>query len=379
MTKTATLIAGMDIGDRFSYLHVLDAEGEMLEETRVPTTPRGLRQSFESRPALRIAIEVGTHSPWISRILEKLGHDVLVANPRQLRLIHSSTRKNDRLDAERLARLLRLDPALLSPVDHRDEEAQAALALVRARSALVSARTKLVNHARGSSKSRGHRLPSSSAAAFPKLLAEFPDELRRSLEPVGACITQLSIEIRCYDTRIKELSAERYPETELLRQVAGVGPVTALVFRLVVQHPARFPRGRQVGAYLGLVPRQDQSGGSDRQLRITKAGDRMTRTLLVQCAQRMLGPFGEDSDLRRWGLQLAARGGKAGKKRAVIGVARKLSVLLLALWRTGAEYEPLMLADAEAKRVAAPEQEPTSPDSGPNQRAGHGAAEQVQA
>ena len=271
MTKTATLIAGMDIGDRFSYLHVLDSEGEVLEETRVPTTPQGLRQGFESRPPLRIAIEVGTHSPWISRLLHNLGHDVLVANPRQLRLIHSSTRKNDRLDAERLARLLRLDPSLLSPVEHRDEEAQAALALVRARSALVSARTKLVNHARGAAKSRGHRLPSSSTAAFPRHLTELPDELRQSLEPVGACITQLSIEIRSYDTRIKELSAERYPETELLRQVAGVGPVTALVFRLVVQHPARFPRGRQVGAYLGLVPRQDQSGGSDRQLRITAA------------------------------------------------------------------------------------------------------------
>ena len=349
MSKSATLIAGMDIGDRYSYVHLLDGDGELVEETRVPTTPKGLRRYLGGKEPLKIAIEVGTHSPWISRLLSRLGHDVVVANPRQVRLIHASSRKNDRLDAERLARLLRVDPQLLSPVEHRDEHAQASLALVRARAALVSARTKLVNHARGAAKSQGHRLPKVSAASFPKHLVELPAELHKSLEPVGACITQLTVEIRAYDKRLEEVASEQYPQTALLQQVPGVGPVTSLVYVLVIQHPARFPRGRQVGAYLGLVPKQDQSGGVDRQLRISKAGDRMLRSLLVQCAQRMLGPFGTDCDLRRWGLELAARGGKAGKRRAVVAVARRLAVLLLALWRTGSEYEPLKLATARSE------------------------------
>ena len=154
-------------------------------------------------------------------------------------------------------------------------------------------------------------------------------------------ITSLTERIRQYDRQLEAVSKERYPETELLRQVEGVGPLTGLTFVLTLGDPSRFEESRSVGAYLGLVPARDQSGDSDPQKRISKEGDEMLRRLLVSCAHYILGPFGSDSDLRRHGEKIACRGGKNAKKRAVVAVARKLAVLLHRLWVTAETYEPL--------------------------------------
>ncbi len=246
------------------------------------------------------------------------------------------------MDAEYLARVGRLDPALLAPLTHRGAATQVDLALLRSRTVLVRARTRLISHARGTTKSLGSRLPACSSDAFARKAGPcVPEELAPALSPVLTIIQNLSEEIRALDEKIEDMARERYPETALLSQVPGVGTLTATVYVLTVEDPGRFPRSRAVGSYLGLRPRQADSGTLSPQLRITKAGDEHVRWLLVGAAHFILGPFGPDSDLRRWGLNLAAQGGKRHKKRAVVAVARKLSVLLLRLWVTGEVYEPL--------------------------------------
>ena len=353
---TLKMTAGLDLGDRYSYLCLLDTEsGEVIEEGRLRTTPEAFKRRFDSERPLRIAIEVGTHSPWVSRVLKECGHEVLVANPRRLPLVYGERRKTDKLDAEKLARLARVDPKLLAPLQHRGEASQAHLALIRSRQALVNTRTQLVNHVRGSVKSFGGRLSRCSTASFHKKVAEqIPQELRPALEPLLETIAaSLSACIQHYDRELETLAQEHYPETKLLRQVQGVGTLTALTFVLTLEDPERFEESRQVGAYLGLAPSKDQSGERDPQKRISREGDEMLRRLLVGSAHYIVGPFGEDCDLRRHGLKVV--GGAAGKnvrKRAVVAVARKLSVVLHRLWISGEVYEPLYNAQRSKDRAA---------------------------
>ena len=338
------LTAGLDLGDKYSYLCLIDTlSGEVIEEGRLRTTPEAFRRRFCSERPLRIAIEAGTHSPWVSRLLEECGHEVLVANARKIRLIYANKRKTDEIDAENLARLARLDPKLLYPLKHRGEHSQAHMAIIRSRQALIGARTQLVNHVRGAVKSFGSRLPKCPAVSFHKKAAEnIPEALWPALGPILETIGSLTERVREYDRQLEAISKEHYPETDLLRQVEGVGTLTALTFVLTLEDPYRFEKSRAVGAYLGLVPATAQSGERDPQKHISKEGDEMLRRLLVGSAHYVLGPFGSDSDLRRHGEKIASRGGKKNaKKRAAVAVARKLSVLLHRLWMTGETYEPL--------------------------------------
>ncbi len=341
--KKPPMTVGIDLGDKYSHLCLLDTQsGEVIEEGRLRTTPEALRRRFSYERPLRVAIEAGTHSPWVSRVLEECGHEVLVANPRKVRLIYSNKRKTDEIDAENLARLARLDPKLLYPLKHRGEHSQAHLAIVRSREALVGCRTQLVNHVRGAVKSFGARLPKCPARSFHKKVVEhIPEALWAALGPILETIGSLTQRIRDYDRQLETICQEHYPETELLRQVEGVGTLTALTFVLTLEDPSRFAKSRMVGAYLGLVPATDQSGDRDPQRRISKEGDEMLRRLMVGSAHYILGPFGSDSDLRRHGEKIASRGGKNAKKRAAVAVARKLSVLLHRLWVTGELYDPL--------------------------------------
>jgi transposase len=334
---------GIDLGDKKSNYCILDKNANIVAEGSLATTVTEFGEYFKALPRCGIALEVGTHSPWTSALLEGLGHFVCVANPRKIGGgKKNGKRKNDKLDARTLARLLKADPALLYPIQHRGEEARHALVLLRARHAAVSARTKLICAVRGLVKSDGQRLPRCSAESFHKIeRTAVPEALRKTLEPLFKQIEFLTEQIKKYDKEVKRMGEDAYPETELLRQVDGVGPIVALAFILTLDNPGRFAKSRNVGPYLGLIPRQYDSGESQPQMRITKTGDRMMRTLLVQSAQHILGCSGKDSDLRRHGLKIAARGGKNAKKRAVTAVARKLAVLLHSLWVTAEEYEPL--------------------------------------
>lgn len=339
---------GMDVGDEYCHLAALDCEGELVEETRITTSRKSVDAYFARIPRSRVVVEAGTHSRWISRIIEKGGHEVIVANPRRLALIYGSDSKSDRNDAVSLARLGRVDVNLLSPIKHRDERAHADLVVIRSRDVLVKSRTQMVNHVRGITKSFGVRLRKCSTDSFHRHVREsmdsIPEVLHPAVVPMLDVIEDLSKRIHGYDKSVEDIARKRYPETERLRQVAGVGPLTALAYVLTIEDPDRFPTSRKVGSYLGLRPRRDASGSRDPALRITKAGNSTMRRLLVGSAQYILGPFGPDCDLRRWGMKLTERGGKNAKKRAVVSVARKLSVLLHRLWVTGADYDPMRSA-----------------------------------
>src|SRR5277367_822105 len=336
------LTIGLDLGDRSSWYCELDEAGEVLLEKRVSTTPKAMKEVFGGMPRSRIALETGMHSPWVSRLLSELGHEVIVAHARNVRLIGESRKKDDRLDARTLARLARIDPQLLCPVKHRSAKAQADMTVIRARAGLVRARTALINTARGLAKSYGERLRGCNVRNVnPEKAEGLSPELQAALQPLLAALESLSEQIAEYNERIEKLGQDSYPQVALLKQIKGVGTLIALTYMLTLEDPHRFGKSRDVGSYLGLQPGRRNSGQSEPQMHISKEGDPYLRTLLVQGAHHILGPFGADSDLRRWGLRLAERGGKSGKKRAIVATARKLAVLLHHLWVSGEAYEPL--------------------------------------
>ena len=332
---------GLDLGDRFSHYCILNEAGEIIGEHNLATTPKGIDEVFGRIPRSRTALETGTHSPWVSRQLARLGHEVIVAHARNVRLIGDSSRKDDRFDSWTLARLARIDPGLLGPVQHRSAQAQIHLTVIRARAGLVRARTALVNSARGLTKSYGERLRKCSTQKIREMAKGLSQELRDALDPLFGEIESLNERIAEYDRRIEQIAKEVYPQVALPKQVKGVGTLIALTYVLTLDDPYRFRRSRDAGCFVGLRPGRRNSGMSQPQLHISKEGDVYLRTMLVQGAHYILGPFGEDSDLRRWGLKLAERGGKNAKKRAVVAVARKLAVLLHKLWVSGEVYEPL--------------------------------------
>jgi transposase len=319
----------------------VNAAGDCEREATVPTTVAGITRYFEGRARCRVVLEVGTHSPWVSRWLEEFGHEAIVANPSAMFAGRPRRRRNDRLDARFLARQGRTDVTLLYPLTHRSAAAQRDLEYLRARDQLVAARTKLINHVRGTVKSSGARLPKCSADAFAKHVAkDVPPALAPALTPLLEVIADLTRRIATAETQLASVIHERHPVAERLQQPAGVGPITALAFVLLIEDPTRFRKRRDVGPYFGLVPRLDESGASSPQLRISKAGDEFGRRLLVSAAHYILGPFGPECDLRRYGMAIAQRGGKNAKKRAVVAVARKLAVLLHQLWVSGTPYDP---------------------------------------
>ncbi len=332
---------GLDLGDKTSRYCCLNDRGEVVKQASVGTTKKGMAQTFGALKRSRIALEVGTHSPWVSRLLKSLGHEVYVANPRQVKLISQSSRKDDRVDAMTLARLVRVDPELLRPIQHRSEAAQMDLMAIRVRAVLVDVRTTLVNAARGLAKSVGERLPQCDADQMGTAQAgALPQPLQTVLQPLLEQVEALTVRIKRGDRQIEQIARTKYPETELLQQVKGVGTLIALTFVLTVEDKQRFQKSRDVGCYLGLRPKRSNSGDSEPELRITKEGDVYLRKLLVQGAHYILGRKGPDTDLKRWGTRLAV-GGKRTKKRAVVAVARKLAILLHKLWVSGEVYEPL--------------------------------------
>jgi transposase len=333
---------GLDLGDKYCHLRLVDDAGNLIDKERIRTNPEDVRQRFGGLEPTLVALEAGTHSPWVARILEECGHDVVVANPRQVPLISQNNQKSDDQDPELLARLARVDRKLLKPIQHRSLKDQIALAELRARDCLVGARAKLVNHVRGVVKSFGGRTTGVNVDNFHKAVEErIPEDIRETLAPLLKVIGNITAQIRCYDKRVNELCRKEYPQTEALQQIKGVGALTSLAFMLVLSNPKRFKTSRDVGPYLGLAPGKDDSGKYKAELGITKAGDGFLRRLLVCSAHYILGPFGPDTDLRRHGEKIAKTGKKKAKKRAVVAVARKLAVLLHRLWITGEVYEPL--------------------------------------
>ena len=342
---TGRLTIGLDLGDRTTCYCILDDAGEVVSEDRLPTSKIGFSSLLKKMPASRVALEVGTHSAWVSREIASWGHEVIVANPHKVKLITQSVKKNDRIDARQLARLARVDPKLLSPIRHRGAEAQADLAVIRARAELVEVRTGLINCARGLTKPMGERLKPCDADQVKEGLADgLGEAVRRAIGPLLKSVEEISKQIGEYDKKIEEI-AKRYPETKLLTQVYGVGTLIALAYILTIEDAQRFEHSRDVGPYLGLTRKQRDSGDSEPELGISKQGDGLLRRLLVQGAHCIMREGAPDSDLKAWGMTKLENSGKKGnkkrKKKAVVAVARKLAVVLHRLWVTGEVYDPL--------------------------------------
>ncbi len=343
-------VIGLDLGDKRHVAVIFDADGTEHAADGMVNTMQQVKNYFEPHAGAVVVMEAGTHSGWISRLLERMGFEVWVGNPRKLRAIWDSTDKSDARDARVLGLMFRLEPRLLHRVTHRGEQAQCDLALIKSRGILVETRTKLINHVRGVVKGVGARVGACSGESFHKKASEqVPVALKDALDVVIEQVKQLTAAIKELDQRIEKMCGEKYPETQRLTQVSGVGSLTALAFVLTIEDSKRFAKSRSVGPFLGLTPRRDQSGVTDKQLPITKAGNTYLRQLLVGCAHYILGPFGRPCDLRACGERIAAQGGKNGKRRAVVAVARKLAVLLHRLWMDGREYVPVR---KEARKAA---------------------------
>jgi transposase len=352
-TVPSQMTIGLDVGDRTTHFHVVDAKRASLAAGSCRTRRGELSSALAKFVGARVALEAGSQSPWLSRFLRSEGFTVHVADPRRVQLISKDPRKTDRRDARMLALLEVGNPELLGDVHHRGEQAQADLSVVRARDLLVRMRTMAVLQVRSLAKAFGTRLSASSAEAFPKkILAHVPEVLLPAVEPVLDLVLDLTRRIKQFDRLLAQIAKSRYPEVAHLRTVHSVGPVTATAFVLSIEDPKRFKSNREVGSWLGLCPRSHASGDSNPQLPISKAGNNYLRRLLVQVAHHLLGPFGKDSDLRRFGLSLIARGGRSPRKRAAAAVARKMAVRLLMLWRTGKTYDPLHNANRHPTAAA---------------------------
>jgi transposase len=341
--NSSSITIGIDLGDRKHAVCVLDAKGEVLKQESITNTRPSLTALSRRYPRALMVMEVGMHSPWTSRFLEVLGHRVLVANPRKVRAIYKNDRKSDRKDAEMLARIARSDESLLYPVKHASEDMQRDLLQIKLRDNLVRQRVDIISSVRFTLKSLGITLPSPNSETFARharntLKREHSDMLAL-IEPSLGVLDAMTEQIRRLEKSIAEMATEKYPEYEFLTQIVGVGLLTSLTFILTIGDPTRFARKRDVGAFLGLVPKRDQSGETDKQLHISKAGDSYLRKLLVGCAQYILGPFGPDTALKRKGLKIAESGGARAKRKAVVAVARNLAVLLLTLWHDEEIYQ----------------------------------------
>ena len=346
--KKVTVI-GMDMGDKNHKAIGLSEDGEVVDRAEVPCTPEDVRAYLKRHPGALLAIETGTHCRWVSKLGLELGHEVLVGNARKLRMIWDSSRKNDWRDAEMLAKVARTDRSLLHPVTLRGDGDQRLMRLVKSRDLLVKGRTGIVNQIRGFCKSEGVRLPKCSAESFVRLEHEVPPAVRAVTKPLFAILKELAKKIGLYDKMLVDAVKRSHgEEAALLDTITGVGPVTTAAFLAAVGDVSTFGSARDAGPYFGLVPRQDQSGQIDKQLRISKEGNEIVRRLLVTAANYIMGPFGKDSDLRRHGMRIAERGGKNARKRAKVAVARKLAVLMLAILKSRSAYRPLTEVEAVA-------------------------------
>lgn len=352
--KTKKIYFGLDVSQKTIEIFALVGE-KGVPFGKIPNTQEGLTEFFDkvSVPAgeITVVLETGTHAPWISLFLKQRGYEVIVAHARDLALIYKGDKKCDRIDAEKLARLARADKKLLHPVELMSRDRQEALVAIKARDLLVRTRTGIINAIRGVLRSLGIDDSGYSHETINNLYATLPKELRLNLRGLFAALTAVNNSVKDYDKRIANV-AQRYPETQTLQQIRGVGPLIALTFALVIGDPKRFTSAG-CSSYTGLAPRRDQSGEVDKQLGISKCGNTLLRRLLVQGAQYIMGPFGEDCDLREFGERIAARGGNIAKRKAKVAVARKLAITLLALWRNPeVAYDPHFKANRKKSKTA---------------------------
>ena len=352
--KQEKIYFGLDISQKTIEIFALKGE-KGVSCGKISNTQKSLNEFFDKIPvspeSIVVTLETGTHSAWIGRLLNARGYDVIIAHARDLAFIYKSDKKSDRIDAEKLARVARADKKLLHPVKLMDTKRQEDLLAIKARDFLVRERTGIINAIRGFLRSFGIDDTEYSHETINQMYGTLPGDIRQNLRGLFEILTSINASIKNYDKIIEKI-AKNYPETKALQQIKGVGPLIALSFALIIGDANRFS-SRECSSYTGLAPKRDQSGDVDKQLGISKCGNKLLRRLLVQGAQYIMGPFGEDCDLRDFGNRIAQRGGSIARKKAKVAVARKLAITMLALWRNPeVAYDPHFKANCKKIKSA---------------------------
>ena len=338
---------GFDLGETSSHYCLVNLEGQVECRGQVENQRSEFERVLSSCPQARVVIETCRVSHWIGSHMRSLGREVYEANPRRVALISQSSKKTDRNDAELLAKIGRADVSLLNAIHPRSAACMEARILLRVRQQLVGTRTRAVNSVRSCLRVFGYSAPSCCTEQFAERTAPVvPAHLAALLRPLFALLKTLNRQIESCDRHLATMAKQRFPDSQTLQQIHGVGPLVSLAFVTAIGDPKRFRDSRMVGAYLGLTPRSRQSGRSDPQLRISKEGDPMVRSLLVTAATHILRQSAPDTALKRHGRRLAKNGSPRDRARARIAVARKLAVVLHRLWLTGEVYRPLPLEPA---------------------------------
>lgn len=357
-------IVGFDLGKRNSQVCVQDENGELLAELRIKTTRDDLTTTFAKFPKAQVLIEASTSSDWVARVLEGIGCDVVVGDPR-FSLMYAQTNKkvkNDKRDARALADARRLKAFRRA---HRKSDAARELSgRIRVRAQLLRMRTKLINLVRAQCEREGVIVPACESKAFDDVVQGIQMEAVL-FEVVSPAVVQISSLTKQLDELDKELKAiaSAHSVARLLQTVHGVGPLTALAFIAAVDDPKRFENARELTSYLGLVPGENNSGDSKRPPHaITKTGDSTARSYLVEAAFSHTNRRAPESHLKSWYAKLTKD--KKSKKRAAVAVARRLARVLWAMWRDNKPFDNSRTAPftpSPAKKPAAKQRSAKKP------------------
>ena len=346
---------GMDLGNRKHTVCAINGAGELLWRTEVINTPEALKPFFEENAGATVAMETGLCCRWISALAKRCGCEVLVGNARKLAPIWQSMQKSDENDAFMIAKLARFDRGLFHPVSLRDDERHEMVQILELREVAVSQRTQAVNSIRGLCKAMGVFIPDCDATRFHKVAKDaIPRDLSWKFLPMLRQLKETAETIRQYDAMLKRYASGHFgEEVALASSIPGIGPVTSCAFVALVGDAKRFGKARDAGVYFGLTPARDQSGDRDAPKRVTKAGSKMMRRLLVTAANYVMRTSSPDTAIKRHGMRICARGGKIAKRKAKVAIARKLAVVMLAMLRSGRPYEDRLAANVPAKPDAA--------------------------
>jgi len=333
-----TNFVGLDVSQKMTAICVVDGVGLRLWRGQCPTVPERIADMVrrQAGDGARIGIETGAMTPWLVHELRNVGLDVVCLDARHARAaLKMQINKTDQNDAEGLAQIVRT--GWFRAVHVKSFDSHRVRALLGARTQLVGMTTRLSNHIRGVLKTFGLLPGAMRGLPFDRkveaLLVEHAD-VALIVQPMLVAWRQLRVQIKAFDKAIRKLVRSN-TTCRLLMSVPGIGVLSALAYVSTVEDPERFARSRSVGAHLGLTPRQYQSGEVDRSGRISKCGDNLARTLLYEAAGVVLSRVKRDSGLKIWAQAIAKR---SGSGKAKVALARKLSVILHSIWRSGQPF-----------------------------------------
>jgi transposase len=334
-----TYYAGLDVSMKTTSIAIVDEKGKICFETICETDPEAIRKAINDSNLTceKIGIEAGCISFWLLDELKKLGLQAICIETRQMAtIIALKVNKNDRNDARLIANVMRCN--LYKEVFHKSRESIEIGLKMGIRRVLIDTRTKLKNSVRGFLKAYGIRLKAISHKKFPEevrqSLVGVEEHVKEVFEGLLKSFEEIDKNIERIEVMLQKLS-KTDPVIMLFQTIPGVGPITALTYKAVIDNPYRFTNPRNIGAYLGLTPTQHSSGETVKQGRISKCGCTELRTLLIECGVVILTRTRGWTKLKAWGLKIMKRN---GLNVAAAAVARKLAIIMLRMWQEGKAF-----------------------------------------